>query len=84
MAEGAIRHSKATLSVAVTGIAGPGGATPGKPVGLVHFAAGLAGGKTIHVERRYGDVGRDEVRRRSTAQALELLLKLAVEYAVRA
>src|SRR5436190_8842263 len=79
MAEGATLRSKASLSVAVTGVAGPGGATAGKPVGLVHFAAGLSGGRTIHVERRFGDIGRDAVRARSTVQALKLLLQLADE-----
>ena len=47
MAEGAIAKSRAEIAVAVTGIAGPGGATPTKPVGLVHLAVALRGGKKI-------------------------------------
>ena len=47
MAEGALRHSKANVSIAVTGIAGPGGGSVGKPVGLVHFASAIRGGKNI-------------------------------------
>ncbi|WP_372708012.1 CinA family protein [Brevundimonas sp.] len=73
MAEGATARSGASVSVAVTGVAGPGGGTDDKPVGLVHFAAvGPAG--TIHVEHRFGDLGRDRVRLESTRVALDLLL----------
>lgn len=73
MAEGATARSAASVSVAVTGVAGPGGGTDDKPVGLVHFAAvGPAG--TIHVEHRFGDLGRDWVRLESTRVALDLLL----------
>lgn len=73
MAEGAVAQSPARLSVAVTGVAGPGGGSPDKPVGLVHFAAvGPAG--LIHVERRFGDVGREAVRLDSVRVALALLL----------
>lgn len=73
MAEGATARSAASVSVAVTGVAGPGGGTDDKPVGLVHFAAvGPAG--TIHVEHRFGDLGRDRVRLESTRVALDLLL----------
>jgi len=73
MADGALAHSAAQVSVAVTGIAGPGGGSTDKPVGLVHFAAaGLSG--LIHVERRFGDIGRDAVRQASVRLALELLL----------
>ena len=73
MAEGAVARSPARLSVAVTGVAGPGGGSPDKPVGLVHFAAvGPAG--LIHVERRFGDVGREAVRLDSVRVALALLL----------
>ena len=73
MAEGAIRHSDALVTVSITGIAGPGGGSPDKPVGLVHFAAAGPAG-TVHVERRFGDIGRDAVRLASVRQALDLLL----------
>ncbi len=76
MAEGALRHSRAAISVSVTGIAGPGGATPGKPVGLVHFAA-RRGDHLILREERFGAIGRAWVRQRSVLVALELLLSLA-------
>src|SRR5262249_36317585 len=65
MAQGALAHSDAALAVAITGIAGPGGATPGKPVGLVHFAAAARGGKLIHRAKKYGDIGRRKVRQKS-------------------
>src|SRR5262245_33925000 len=58
MAEGAIHNSKADVSVAVTGIAGPGGGSLQKPVGLVHLAAARRGKGTIMQERRFGNVGR--------------------------
>jgi nicotinamide-nucleotide amidase len=73
MAEGALIHSGAQVSVAVTGIAGPGGGSPDKPVGLVHFAAAGPSG-LIHVERRFGDIGREAVRLASVRVALDLLL----------
>jgi nicotinamide-nucleotide amidase len=61
--------------VAVTGVAGPGGGSSDKPVGLVHFAAARRA-KTLHKEIRFGDLGRGEVRRRSVLAALELLGEL--------
>jgi nicotinamide-nucleotide amidase len=76
MAEGAIRNSTAQLSVAVTGIAGPGGGTEQKPVGLVHIAAARAGEATLHREYRFGDIGRHEVRLASVEAALEMLQSL--------
>lgn len=73
MAIGAIEHSDATVSVSVTGIAGPGGGSADKPVGLVHFAAdGPAG--VIHAEHRFGDLGREAVRLASVRVALQMLL----------
>jgi nicotinamide-nucleotide amidase len=77
MAAGALTHSDADLAVAVTGIAGPGGGSADKPVGLVHFAAAARGGKLLHRERRYGDIGRQAVRRESVAEALAMLETLA-------
>jgi nicotinamide-nucleotide amidase len=75
MAQGALKHSGAGLAVAVTGIAGPGGGSPDKPVGLVHIAA-ARGDKVIHRECRFGDIGRSEVRLKSVETALELLERL--------
>lgn len=77
MAQGAIANSNADLAVAVTGIAGPGGGTAEKPVGLVHFAAASRDGRLIHREMRFGDVGRSEVRRQSVVAALKMLMDLA-------
>jgi nicotinamide-nucleotide amidase len=76
MAGGALTHSNASLAVAVTGIAGPDGGTPEKPVGLVHFAAGRPDGRMHHERVVFGDVGRAEVRRRSVERALSLLRAL--------
>jgi nicotinamide-nucleotide amidase len=76
MADGALLHSNASLAVAVTGIAGPSGGTPEKPVGLVHFAAGRPDGSMHHERVVFGDVGRAEVRRRSVERALSLLRTL--------
>ena len=76
MAGGALTHSRASLVVAVTGIAGPGGGTPEKPIGLVHFAAGRPDGPMHHERVVFGDLGRAEVRRRSVERALTLLRSL--------
>jgi nicotinamide-nucleotide amidase len=72
MAQGAVTRSQAQVSVAITGIAGPGGGSDDKPVGLVHFAAAGPDG-VIHVEHRFGDIGREAVRLESVRVALELL-----------
>ena len=77
MARGALAHSAADLAVAITGIAGPGGGTPDKPVGLVHFAAAARDGRMVHQEKRFGDIGRHEIRMKSVVQALEMLAELA-------
>ena len=73
MAEGALSHSRADVAVAITGIAGPTGATAAKPVGLVHFALARKGAATVHLERRYGDLGRETVRRAAVEDAMGLL-----------
>ncbi len=76
MAEGALKRAEAV--VAVTGIAGPSGGTPEKPVGLVHIAAAFidADGLTqlAHQELRLGDIGRGAVREETVKAALTLLL----------
>ena len=77
MATGALKKAKADLTVAVTGIAGPGGATPGKPVGLVHLAVAARDGRVIAREKRFGAIGRTPVRMRSVVEALKMLTELA-------
>jgi nicotinamide-nucleotide amidase len=77
MARGALAHAPVDLAVAITGIAGPGGGSAEKPVGLVHFAAAARDGRIIHREQRFGDIGRAEVRLRAVAEALAMLEALA-------
>ena len=73
MAAAALRAAGVDVSVAVTGVAGPGGGSEEKPVGLVYFATARRGGPTLaHVER-YGDIGRSQIRDRAVRTALELL-----------
>jgi len=76
MARGALDRSPADLAVAVTGIAGPAGGVADKPVGLVHFAAARRNGPLILRERRFGDIGRAEIRRLSVIEALTMLGEL--------
>jgi nicotinamide-nucleotide amidase len=75
MAQGALARAKASLTVAITGVAGPGGGTSAKPVGLVHFAVATRDGALLRREKRFGDLGRAEVRRKSVDEALDLLLE---------
>lgn len=76
MAEGALSHSRADLAVSVTGVAGPGGGSAAKPVGLVHLAAVRQGGDTVVSELRLGDIGRNAVRLASVREALRLVRAL--------
>ena len=76
MAQGALKHSLAHLAVAVTGIAGPGGGTAEKPVGLVYVAALRLERAPVIKQLRLGDIGRSEVRSRTVAEAMALLRKL--------
>ena len=77
MASGGLARADVDLTVSITGIAGPGGGSAEKPIGLVHFAVATKDGGLIHREKRYGDVGRGEVRRLSAIEALRMLLALA-------
>ena len=77
MAKGALKHSLADIAVAITGIAGPGGGSKQKPVGLVHFAAASRNGHRVARAKRYGNIGSGRVRQRSVAEALRLLRLLA-------
>lgn len=73
MAERALTHSLANVSVSVTGIAGPGGGSEEKPVGLVHFGCARTELKTHHVCMNYGDIGRTEVRNAAIGTALAMI-----------
>jgi nicotinamide-nucleotide amidase len=73
LAEGALIESRANLSVAITGVAGPGGGTGMKPVGLVHFASARENRAIRHEEHRFGDIGRDQVRLEAVRVALRML-----------
>ena len=77
MAEGAIERSAADLAVAITGVAGPDGGTPEKPVGLVHFAVAVRDGETQYRFRRFGDLGRSAVRLAAVGEALAMLNRAA-------
>jgi nicotinamide-nucleotide amidase len=76
MTRGALKNSRAQVAVSVTGIAGPGGARPGKPVGLVHFAAQRRGRKPIHVRHVFKG-NRAAVRAAAVSEALRLLRRAA-------
>jgi len=73
MAEGAVKHSNADIAVSVTGIAGPGGGSPEKPVGLVHFACASRDAQTSHRRFVFERADRHEIRMRSVAAALDLI-----------
>lgn len=75
MAEGALQNSHASIAVSVTGIAGPGGGSANKPVGLVHIACARSEHETLHVELRFGALERREIRRASVEQAFALILQ---------
>jgi nicotinamide-nucleotide amidase len=77
MAVGALERAGVDLAVAITGIAGPGGAVPGKPVGLVHFAVAARDGRITNRECRFGAIGRGPVRQRSVIEALRMLMEMA-------
>ena len=73
MARGALRKGRATIALSITGIAGPGGGSPGKPVGTVCFA--WAQGRKIRSETRRFKGGRTSVRRQSAIHALRGALR---------
>jgi nicotinamide-nucleotide amidase len=75
MAEGALAHSRAGISIAVTGIAGPGGGSAEKPVGLVHIASARKGFATRHKECRFGEKSRENIRHETVLAALALVLE---------
>ena len=77
MVAGALTHSHADVAVAVTGVAGPGGGSADKPVGLVHIAAGYEGNAVLHLQCRFGDIGRSGIRIATIRAALQLARRVA-------
>ncbi len=73
MAEGALENSNAHVAIAITGVAGPGGGTELKPVGLVHFATARANQSVMHRVERFGDMDRTDIQMAAVQIALELL-----------
>ncbi|GHD47459.1 hypothetical protein GCM10017083_17860 [Thalassobaculum fulvum] len=72
MAIGALARSRALMTVAITGVAGPGGGSKEKPVGLVHFASAITGGTTVH-ERHEFEGNRSDIRREAVRTAIRIL-----------
>lgn len=83
MVRGALANAPVDLAVSITGIAGPDGGSEEKPVGLVHFGAASRSGRFAHVEKRFGNIGRAEVRKQSVLQAFRMLHELAEGEAAR-
>lgn len=77
MARGALQAAGTALAVSITGVAGPGGGTEAKPVGLVHFGCAREDGTVLLRECRFGALTRDEIRARSVGVALDLLAEMA-------
>jgi nicotinamide-nucleotide amidase len=77
MAAGALEHSRADVAAAVTGVAGPGGGSDAKPVGLVHVAVQRRGQAPVHRECRFGDIGRHEIRIATVEAAFEMVDQVA-------
>lgn len=73
MAEGALSRTPAHIAVSVTGIAGPDGGSPEKPVGLVYFAVATKSERTRTHECRFGDIGRCDIRLASVREAIALV-----------
>jgi nicotinamide-nucleotide amidase len=73
MVAGALARSNADVAISITGIAGPGGGSAEKPVGLVHFGAMRKGSPARHVARTFPNEGRDAIRAAAVGEALDLL-----------
>ncbi len=73
MAEGALARSNTTIAVSVTGVAGPGGGSPDKPVGTVHFACARQGAATRHSHQLFAGLDRAGVRKASVLHAFKLM-----------
>ena len=79
MAEGALKNSNAHIAVAVTGVAGPGGGTDDKPVGLVHIAVAKSGGTTQHVRCQFKPKSRKSIRTKTVRRAFKMIADMLDE-----
>ena len=77
MAEGGLKHSNAQLCIALTGVAGPGGGTAAKPVGLVHLALAQKNKPVQHLECCFTQQTRSGIRLAAVAQAIDMLQQAA-------
>ncbi|MCY6380736.1 CinA family protein [Hoeflea prorocentri] len=77
MADGALARSRAEIAISVTGIAGPGGGSPDKPVGLVYMGLACRGTQTRYEKLLFGDIGRAPIRQATVKRALEALIETA-------
>lgn len=83
MAIGALAKSRALMTISITGVAGPGGGSRDKPVGLVHFASAMTGGTTVHQRHEFeGD--RTDIRREAVRAAIRMLADRIPRQAYRA
>ena len=73
LADGALARSHADVAVSITGVAGPGGGTADKPVGLVWFGVARRGRDTATIEMHFGELGRNQVRLAAVNQALAMV-----------
>ena len=73
MAEGALKHSRGDIAVSVTGVAGPGGGTPQKPVGLVYIAVEQRGRSAEASRFNFAGPSRHDIRLESVREALRLV-----------
>ena len=81
MAQGALARANTDIAVAVTGVAGPGGGSADKPVGLVHLAISSSKFPLMHAKCQFGEIGRSDIRMLTLQQALQLTQKLLSQYA---
>ncbi|EJF86147.1 CinA family protein [Bartonella rattimassiliensis] len=76
MAVGGLKHSQADIAVSVTGIAGPGGASLNKPVGLVHCTVAYKNHETLHKKMHFGHLNRNAIRHATVENAFKMILEL--------
>lgn len=74
MAHGALQNAMVDIAIAVTGIAGPGGGSAAKPVGLVHFALARKRQPITHLKMEFDDLGRAYVRQKTVETALQMAI----------